>query len=124
MTNYLGNGTLSLPYLHYVAALQFAVQALILGGQSSQQSEPESESKGSNVTPTLTAISGGTQIFLPFVTLCIQVGLLQRQLGLLKTCKTPGDSRLLAYICETRSNISPVQAVVTFITEVSDQIVA
>lgn len=120
MTDYLGNGTLSLPYLHYVAALQFAVQALILGGQTSQQSEPESQRKGSDVTPTLTVTSGGTQIFLPFVTLCIQVGLLQRQLGLLKTCKTPGDSSdyptegsLAYHICETWSNISPGQAAVT-----------
>lgn len=36
---------MSLPYLQYVAVLQFAVHALILGGQTSQQSEPEFKKK-------------------------------------------------------------------------------
>lgn len=38
-------------------------------------------------------VSRGTLIFLPFVTLCIQVGLLQSQLGLLQTCNTPAKNK-------------------------------
>lgn len=57
---------LSLPcYLQYIAALQFAVHALLLGGQTCQQSEPETKKKKkkrerSNETPTFTVISRGT----------------------------------------------------------------
>lgn len=89
----LKKGLVSLPYLQYVAALQFAVHALILGGQTSQQSEPEVKRRGFNARLTLTVVSRGTLIFLPFVTLCIQVGLLQSQLGLLQTCNTPAENK-------------------------------
>lgn len=97
MSNFLENRDLCLvvcvSYLQYVAALQFAVHALILGGQTSQQSEPEVKRRSSNARLTLTVISRGTLIFLPFVTLCIQVGLLQSRLGLLQTCNTPAENK-------------------------------
>lgn len=93
MSDSIKKGLVSLPYLQYVAALQFAVHALILGGQTNQQSEPEAKRRGFIAMLTSAVVSRGMRIFLPFVTLCIQVGLLQRQLGLLQTCKTPAENK-------------------------------